>query len=285
MEESKEKIKIKTKTVVKIIILSVFILTSIISIIFITGRNNWKSKFGISNLAVEDDYIVGKIKNKTDEAYDITLKINLKNGSLIEEKNCYMFIKPNETKNIKCISMGFNDYKVKVNDIIFKKKKIPSITGGGITKEALEYYFEDIYEQHTNNFISFASLNRKFDEAYPYIDKVEYDIVDKNAVKITGVMGDVDCIVSYGSEYNASNNKLENIYFLITTKDDELREKIIDKISLLSSFSVGNYVEFKRALSREESSLEYCYKVGTDWCVSSKINEEENRYFYFINRQ
>ena len=253
-------------------------------VILMTGCNNWKYKFALSDLKVKDDYIVGKIKNKTDTAYDLVIKVALKNGSLVEEKTCKMILKPNEVKDIKCLASGYEEYNVNVSKIEYQQKKISTLKNGEIDKEILEYYFEDIYEQHTTNFISFILLNDDFNKAYPYIDKIKYE-EQKEIIKITGAMGNLDCIVSYGEEYNASKQKLNSAYILIKTKDNKLREDIISNFSLFSSFGYENASEIRSVLNAEESGLEKCYKVGSDWCVSSKIEKENNYYFYSVFRQ
>lgn len=63
---------------------------------------SWMNKFQFSDLKYKDNYIVGKVKNTTDNKYKITVYFKLKSGSLVEGDSCQINLDPNQTR-LYCI--------------------------------------------------------------------------------------------------------------------------------------------------------------------------------------
>ena len=261
------------------------LILALFSILFlITGcGNSWKSNFEISKLKLDDDYIVGKIKNKTDKAFDLEITFDLKSGSLVDNKKCNLVIKPKETKDLDCLATDYDDYDVSISNIDFKEKKIPDLNNGKIDEDTFEYHFDKIYDNHTYNFISFTLVDDIFEDKYPYLDTIEYDEENKK-IKISGSIMSNTNYMSYTEEFNTITNKLENMSFMIRTDDEEFKSELLTKISLMRSLDISNSVEMLKALN-DDIPEGKCYKVGYNWCVSSDIDKETGYYFYFIDEQ
>ena len=255
-----------------------------VTLFMLTGcGNSWKSKFEVSKIKIKDDYIIGKIRNKTDLAYDLKITFVLKSGSLIDNETCNLIIKPEETKDLDCLAMNHDDYDVNISNIEFTEKKIPKLSNGKINSDAFKYHFDKIYESHTYNFVSFTLVNDDFEDKYPYLDTIEYD-EENNKIKITGsIMSNTD-YMSFIETFNTKTNKLDNISFLIRTTDEELKSQLLTKISAMQSFGYGNSIEMLTALKYDIPEGK-CYKVGYEWCVSSNIDKGTGYYFYNIDEQ
>lgn len=247
----------------------------LIIILLISGcGNSWKSKFQVSNLKIDDDYIVGKIKNTTDKAYNLNIIFNLKSGSLTEKDNCHMIIKPHETKKIDCISMDHDGYKISVSNIEFKEKEIPELINGTINKETLEYHFEKIYETHRYNFTSFSLISDEEQKEYPFIDTIKYDEQD-NTIEISGKFTNDNEYFNYREKYDTKTDELKYLLFYIKTTDEELRNSLLTKVSLMKSFRDVNSLSINKALHRDDVSEDKCILIGGKWCVSSSVLDKE----------
>ena len=232
-----------------------YFLTFLFLVPLIAGcQKSWKSMFQVSEIKIDNDYIVAKIKNVESKAYDLKIDLQLKSGSLTETEKCYLTIKPNEIKDLKCLTMGHNGYEAKITNIEFTEKIIPELKDGKIEQEVLEYHFDKIYEQHRLNFISFTLINDITQKDYPYISLIEYDSSDSE-LTIGGTITDGNYNnVLYIETYNTITNELDRFSFSITTKD-------------------------------EETGLTKCYRVGYKWCVSSTYNKTDGFYDFRITQQ
>lgn len=87
---------------------------------------SWMNKFQFSDLKYKDNYIVGKVKNTTDNKYKITVYFKLKSGSLVEGDSCQINLDPNQTKDIDCSAYyGKESYDVKIKKLEYTK--IPTL--------------------------------------------------------------------------------------------------------------------------------------------------------------
>lgn len=249
--------------------------------------NSWKSKFQVSSLKIENNYIVGKIKNLTNKAYDLTIRFSLKSGTLEEGEICYKLIRPNETINLECLAMDYDNYDVKIKDIEFDEIDIPKLESGEISEDVLKYYFEDINDSHGLNFISF---NTDISEGkYPYISKIIYD-ESQNKIEISGKIEKGNNFVSYYETYNSSSEKLTSLMIFIKSDSDEFSSEVLTKVSLMRSLNLNfqNSISMLNALTRTDIEDGYCIKVGTNWCVTNSLSDTNNQYLldaYFIHEQ
>lgn len=266
----------------------VYLIGIAITLLLLTGcGNTWKSKIQASNFKIEDDHIVGKLKNTTEKAYDMKIIFTLKSGNLSEEEVCYELIKPKETIDIKCIATEYEEYKVKIKNIELTERNARKLKPGKIRNNELEYYFTDIYNEHLLNIASMASETD--DSEYPYISKSEYN-EDDNIIKIEGKM--VEDVgensinyFSYTEEFNTITNQLMEFHAFIRTDDDDYLSSMQTKIALMKSFNKygSNSIEIHRALMREDIGLDRCLEIKNEWCVSSKISD--GSYMYFISKE
>lgn len=246
------------------------------------GCSNWKSKIKVSELKIDDGYVVGKVKNVTNQAYDATLKFELKSGSLKLEETCYDTFKPNETKDIKCIMFEDIDdtYKVKLKDIELKEKNIPTLKEGTISNNTLEYHFEEIYDKHTLNFLSISS---DYDgNSYPYIDSAEYE---EDSLTIKYEVYSLNNTASFTEVYDTNTNELNSFYFTIYGDlDKDFVDDIIASVSIMNSFrnTVTSSTSMLKALSEKDVDPSKCILVD-NWCVSPSY--EEPMYFFSIHNR
>ena len=189
----------------------------------------WEKSVQISSLKYEDDYIKGRMKNLTNNAYKATITFEVKSGSLTEKKYCYELLRPKDTVNLECLAYGMDDtYKIKIENVELDNYTIPNLSEGEIDIETLKYYFQNIYDAHNLNFISFTT---DIDEMnYPYIDEIEYE---KDRIIIHGTISKNNDSISYYETYNIETQELDNLYVLLYTKDDSFTSTIITKLSLM----------------------------------------------------
>lgn len=86
-----------------------------------------------SELKIEDEHIVGQIKNTDDDkAYDVSIWFNLKNGEIEEEELCTERIKPGETKSLNCRIFNDEDstYEIEISEVNLKEFDIPVLNEG-----------------------------------------------------------------------------------------------------------------------------------------------------------
>lgn len=257
------------------------IMLLIICICLCGCSNGWKNKIQISTLKYEDEYIVGKMKNITDKAYDVVINFKLKSGSLEETERCYETIKPKETINLKCLMYGKDEtYSFKIDSIELNEIIIPELKEGNINEETFEYHFEEIYDLHT---LSFSSLSIEFDTSkYPYAEEIKYD---DNKLEIkTEFNTDSNYSANIHTTYNTETNELESIYgFINYNNDEEFLEKVILNISLMRFF--GGYLgekssKIRNALQDFDLEVDHCWVVDK-WCIMPK--KDAYLYSFYIS--
>ena len=181
--------------------------------------HSWDRTFAVSEIKLEDDYIVGEIRNKTDLAYDVRLKFKLINGTITDEDTCSFIMRPHQTRKIHCASTNHENYEAELSDIKFKEIDIPKLKDGEIDASVVEYYFEDIYNEHIYNVIGFTFLDSSFSKEYPYINNAEYSKDDAELL-LTTIFSNSDSNTYYISEkFNVNNKKMEYVSVMIFTND------------------------------------------------------------------
>lgn len=235
------------------------------------SKKSWDDKLQISTLKLEDNYIVGDIKNVTNKAYDITINLELKSGTLTTNDTCYETIKPNETKSIECIVYNVDDtYAIKVKNIELNEFEIPVLNEGIINSETFKYHFEDIYNSHLKNFVGFNSSTN--DDKYPYIEKIEY----KNSeIEISGTIHDNSNMISYYETYNTMTDNLTQISFYMSSEyEKEFIAKIATKISLMKSLSASanESLEINKILLNTDINSDEC-AIFDEWCISPNYSD------------
>lgn len=245
-------------------------LLAILSIGLCSCSNNQKLKNDIiqfSELKIENEYIIGKMKNTDEKAYDITIWFNLKSGSIEEKELCTETIKPKESKDLKCRLYHNEDdsFNLKINSIDIKEKKIPTLNEGEINFETLEYYFENISNSHLMNLFSIAN---KYDYDNPYLDKIEYDgeeIVISGNIKKDNI--------TFVEFFDVNTEKLTMLSFLIPN-NDEIHKDLIMNISIIPTFSADFNTSTKivKALSKKDMEIGTCIQID-DWCYYSTASD------------
>ena len=253
----------------------------IIICLFLCGcnENKWEKNFQISSLKFNDDYdhIVGKIKNLTDKAYNIEIFFELKSGTLVESNTCYATIKPNETKNIECLIYNIDDtYSFEIENVEFKEFSIPKLKEGEISEETFKYYFEEIYNTHTLNFVGFSTMFDNFN--YPYINKINYE---NNKIEIKTDLKENEKSIYFTTTYNTENNELESLSGIIYNASDSLLNEIAIQISLMNSIRDKytmeiNNIKFYKALLNNDIEYGRCWVVD-NWCITPI---DEYGFFY-----
>lgn len=236
---------------------------------------NWKDIFQVSEVKIDDNYILGKIKNTKDKAYDITIYFELKSGTLIEEEFCFMTIKPNETRNIQTVIYDYDDsYEVKIKKIKYEEIEIPKLDYDNITVEALEYHFEDIYDRHLDltGFISLY-IDDNLDY-YPYINSIYYYSSD-NIIRILYVdyISEQSISIIYTGEYSIIDGSLQYLELEITGGDKDLEENIT---TILAHSITDGYYDYNAIYTNLNKEVEdgKCWLIK-DWCVSKILKEDE----------
>ena len=256
----------------------------LLMILICTGcSDSWENHFEISKFKINNNQIDGKIKNKDDKAYDLELVFNLKSVSLVEQKKCHTIIKPNETIDLDCSAVDYNDFDVNLSEIIFKEKEIPILSNGKINKDVLEYHFYNVFKKHEQNFMLFTVINDEFYNKHPYMDIIEYK-EDEKVIHIEGTVTKDEDYFSYKVNYDSYTGEIENIEFFFKTKNEELKKEFINNIAIASFYSIykDNSKEILEILN-EDMPEDKCHIFNDKWCISS-IKKDENIYYYYINK-
>lgn len=239
---------------------------------------SWEKNVQISSLKYEDDYIRGRIKNLTDNAYNLTITFKVKSGSLVEEKYCYEMLKPNDTIDLECIAYDIDDtYKIDVEDVELNEMEIPKLTTGKIDVDTLKYHFENIYEEHTLNYISFTTDID--DKNYPYIDEVEYE---NDEIEINGKITKGTNDIFYYEAFDTKNDKLKNLDVFVYSEDEDFISTIITKLSLMRSISTSSSdsISIGRILQRKDIDNGYCISFD-NWCISTDYSSSYGSFIRF----
>lgn len=234
---------------------------------------SWMNKFQFSDLKYKDNYIVGKVKNTTDNKYKITVYFKLKSGSLVEGDSCQINLDPNQTKDIDCSAYyGKESYDVKIKKLEYTK--IPTLeeknfkNGDDISTDDLKDYFEDIYDNHT---LFNLSLLTKYSDnnSYPYIKSISYKDdkihIYNNVVKENV---SIDILEIYSVDNSELEQYIAKIYY---DTEDELKEfKSSFSLALLTLSESINTYNVSKALEKE-SEDGMCYIVSK-YCISYSSN-------------
>lgn len=260
-----------------------FLFISCVSIVFIlNGCNVWKNKIEVSKLKIDDGYIIGKVRNVTNKAYDTTLIFELKSGSLKIEEKCYETFKPNKTKDLECIlDENVDDsYNVKLKNIELEEITIPKLNEGKIDDNTLKYHFEDIYSLHTLNFLNFNASD--VEEKYPFIENIEYK---GNEIRIESKLTQNENFASFVTEYNAINSDLEYLFFAINSDcDEEFVNQIFSGVSRMHPFSPLYSIDIEKALQRTDIPSDECVLIN-EWCISPTYNHNDLLNSFSIHKQ
>ena len=267
------------KKVMKIGVLLAFI-------IMLGGCGNpWDKTFSVSELKVENNYIDGEIKNKTEFAYNVEMEFELNNGNLSDSDTCSFIMRPHQTRKMHCISMDHEDYEVKLSNIEFEKMDIPELKDGKVDATAVEYYFEEIYNEHIYNVIYFTLLDSRFSKEYPFISSAEY-LRDDAELILTANFSDNDNNAYYISEkFDIGTNNMEYVSIMIFTNDASEFETIRYLISKFKAFKNITYGDIRGTLGKENTPELSCYNIENKWCVSVNQDIENGSAYYFISRE
>ncbi len=250
----------------------IFVL-SILVILLCGCKMSWMNKFQFSNLKYKDNYIVGKIKNTTNNKYKITVDFELKSGSLVEEDTCYLNVDPKQTKDIECIaSYGEESYNVKIKQLEYTK--IPTLeeknfkNNDDISTDDLEVYFEDIYHKHT--LFNLSLLTKYSDNSdYPFIKSISYKddkIQIYNSVVKENVS--IDILEIYSIDNNELDQYVAQLYY---DTEDELKQfKNSFSLAMITLSISVNTDKINKILERE-SEEGMCYTVSK-YCISYRNN-------------
>lgn len=184
----------------------------VIALMVLTGCNR---DIQISELTYEDTYVKGTIKNTSSKkAYDVTVIFKYKSGSLIEEDEESFMLKPEQTKDIEIYNPDINEsYEISVKKITTKTHEIPEPIkyekNGVVSKEQLEYYFEDTIDVEHGVMCSdlMEVLDLDFSE-YPCINNIGYG--SYNDIFISYSNDKISTYESYIIEENSYNNEVES---------------------------------------------------------------------------
>jgi len=247
-------------------------------------KEKWKDIFQTSEFKLEDNYIVGRIKNTKDKAYDITIYFELMSGTLVEEEYYYEVIKPNETKDIECMATGYDDsYEVKLKKIEYKEKEIPKVDYDDISVEALKYYFEDIYDKHISLTSFFGLYIEEDSNNYPYIDLISYmSFSDSETMNIwyDYESDDHKLMIIFQSAYDVKNADINSLKIITLGVDEELDSEI--RINLAMSIDENNYSSIYRTLGQEAEEGK-CWAINK-WCAAKTIDEDGYVTYYIESR-
>ena len=223
-----------------------------------------------SKLRIEDEHIVGQIKNKDDyKAYDVSIWFTLKNGEIEEKEICYETIKPGETKDLKCMLYNDEDdtYNFEISSIELEEIEIPELNEGEIDLKTLEYYFESISNNHFMNLFSIAN---EYDYDDPYLDKIEYD---GETIVISGNIEKDN--ITFVEIFDTNTEKLRMLSFLIPN-NDEIHNNLIMNISIIPTLStnINTSTEIVKTLSTKDMEVGACVEID-DWCYYSTASDDE----------
>lgn len=282
-EFKKENAKVEKKSKKKIIIpiISIFVILCIIGIMFLLGvfSPKWKKQIGFSDLKIDDDYIVGKIQNKTNKHLKVTITFELKSGSIKDTDYCYVNIEADTIEDLKCLAYDKNiSYKVKVVDVETKEIKNKNFSNGDkISSRDFTDYFKEVYNEHHKLFYSiFATNEEDFEEisSYPYADEIEYIIEDSDKyLEIKNNLNYKGTLISVYEYFNLDDNKLESLSILYQTNDDILeyfkKWLYMGFIDEYSGYNDSYYIRKAISTDAEEGR---CTKVGS-YCFSKRTDD------------
>ena len=277
-------LKSKTSSKKKLIIISAifFLVAVIIGIIFfVIGIGpKWKKQIAFSDLKFDNDYIVGKIQNKTDKHLNVTITFELKNGSIKDTDFCYVNIEADTIDDLECLAYGKDSsYKIKVVDVRIEEIKNKSFKDGEeLSIDEVKDYFKDIYNKHLEIFgLTFNIYEKDFDEElkYPYIDYVKYyakgadsEIYINNPIMYKGDL------ISVTETYDVNSSDLDRIH--ITSSSSQESKDFLAKCLAFGYFhedmDPGKYERAKKLVS-ESTADGKCYLFG-DLCFSSTVNDD-----------
>lgn len=192
----------------------VFLLLSIV--IIASGckkKNDWGNIFQFSEFTYEDSYIVGEVKNISENDYIAKIEFELVNGSIIEQDYEEIFVSSNSKKDIKLFNNLINtSYKIKIKNVQYEKTmEIDKSEMQYIQEEDLKKIFYFVNEVHRICKYNFSN-NYKVESIF-YAPNVSEN---KSSVKIIG-----DTTYYKIEElYNADRQRLEMIK--ITAKGDTM---------------------------------------------------------------
>lgn len=228
--------------------------------------NSWEKKIQISALKYDNsNHVVGKIKNLTKNAYDVTLKIKAKSGSLVEDITCYEMLRPNESVDLSCLTYELDDtYSLEINRVELEKKVIPSLNKGNLEVDTLEYYFPDIYESYTLNMVPFYAF---FDLQYPSIENIDYE---DDKITILGKIDNEFYSASIYFDYDVKTNKIISVdVFMVDSVDQAFIDNIIENMTYMDFIHKGSEINLiEKTLKRKDIQSDKCILIDK-WCISA----------------
>ncbi len=265
-----------------------------ISIFLITGcgGDKWKDTIQFSELKIEDNDIVGDIKNLTDKMYDVTIEFEFKNGDLVETELCSMYLEPNDKTELDCYILNTDSkYEVKVIDVVYEE--IPTFEdkdfkiGDKLSEEDIKIYFNKALDTHTLFMITLLldledKLVSEVDLEYPFLDNVI--LFEDEIIKSTLFFEANNSNIFLGEDINHITGDYKFIYISIYGDNiEDTTNKIISSLSLNSALNVytPSYLNLSDYL--EENTEEgKCYELGK-YCYSIERTDTKNTITVGIN--
>lgn len=258
------------------------IIILVVTILFFSGcGNNWEKKIQLSALKVENNNIVGKMKNTTNKAYNVKIIFDLLSGTLEEEQTCEKILKPNETLDFECYVNDIDDtYTFGVKNIELNQIKVPELTENP-SEEAVKYYFQSIYDNHKMNFEFLdVALNSSSSQSFVSTDYIE------NKLGIVDAFGSAGSYLYLYSKFDENLERLSFLYGEIDFIGDEVwQNEIVNSISLLIALNDQRYLSFtseiEEALLSKNLAENECLMVS-DLCIMANYDDENNIYTFAI---
>ena len=268
---------------------SKILLILIIPVLLLSGcKAKYTSKFQFSDLKYDDDYIIGHVKNITDNKYKLEISLELKNGGIKEDAKCNVNLNPKQTKKIKCLSYHNDDvtYEVKIKDVDFKQ--IPTFEEKNfkdddkISEDDLKDYFEDAFYTHT--MFNTSLLHGKTVGSYPYIKNTIYS---NDKVQIFN-MDTFEDTAFTSLEYYNKDGSFSSLYieFSYTTQDEV--DSFINNLSLSVSL-IDSDLEYSDVTKYMKEPIEddMCYKTH-GYCISQHnggVEGNKLKKIFYIEKQ
>lgn len=235
--------------------------------------DSWKSKVELTDLKIDDNYVVGKIKNKTENYYDVSIDYIVKNGDFTDDGHCSMKLKPNSVDDIDCVQMKYDStYSVEVKNVELSELTIPKLDNSNLNEDSLEYYYKEIFKEHTTNMVSLAYDVEDF--KYPYIDKVTY--LSSGLIEFSTNFKYNGNFVAVTDAYNTTTKKANHIFVMVSKQaSSEDISTIISRITLMYSVindSTSYTFDMSQALKRTDYEAGKCRIFG-NWCVSTNYSD------------
>lgn len=258
------------------------IIILLVTIIFLSGcGNNWEKKIQLSTLKLEDSNIVGKMKNTTNNAYNVKIIFNLLSGTLEEEKTCEKIIKPNETLDFECYISDIDDsYIFNVKNVELNLIEIPELTENP-SEEAVKYYFQNIYDNHKMNFKFLdVALNSSNSQIFNMIEFENDGLRVYDSFEIDGINFFLSPV------YNTNTEKIDYLLGQVNSIDNlSLISEVMKDISILIAVNNEKYVPFaskiEKALLNPNLEDDKCWMIS-DLCIAAIKSEEDNTYTFAI---